>query len=126
MGRYYDGDIEGKFWFAVQSSSDADFFGVEGYTPSELHYDFDKEENIDDVKEGIEKCKEALGNYKEKFDDIFNTQNRGYNFETLAEELKITDEEVKGLLKWYARLELGEKILNCLEQNGSCSFVAEC
>ena len=25
MGRYYQGDIEGKFWFAVQSSNDADF-----------------------------------------------------------------------------------------------------
>jgi hypothetical protein len=30
MGRYYHGDIEGKFWFAVQSSNDADFFGCEG------------------------------------------------------------------------------------------------
>jgi hypothetical protein len=29
MGRHYYGDIEGKFWFAVQSSYDADFFGVE-------------------------------------------------------------------------------------------------
>ena len=28
MGRYYTGDIEGKFWFAVQSSDDADFFGL--------------------------------------------------------------------------------------------------
>jgi hypothetical protein len=27
MGRYYNGDIEGKFWVAVQSSDDADFFG---------------------------------------------------------------------------------------------------
>ena len=30
MGRYYHGDIDGKFWVAVQSSTDADFFGVEG------------------------------------------------------------------------------------------------
>ena len=30
MGRYYNGDIEGKFWFAVQSSDDADFFGQQG------------------------------------------------------------------------------------------------
>jgi hypothetical protein len=28
MGRYYHGDIEGKFMFGVQSSDDADFFGV--------------------------------------------------------------------------------------------------
>ena len=30
MGRYYNGDIEGKFLFAVQSSNDADFFGQRG------------------------------------------------------------------------------------------------
>ena len=29
MGRYYHGDIQGKFWFGVQSSSDASHFGVE-------------------------------------------------------------------------------------------------
>jgi hypothetical protein len=27
MGRYYSGDIQGKFWFAVQSSDDASAFG---------------------------------------------------------------------------------------------------
>ena len=27
MGRYYDGDIEGKFWFGIQDTSDGDFFG---------------------------------------------------------------------------------------------------
>ena len=31
MGRYYNGDIEGKFWFGVQASNDADFFGSEGH-----------------------------------------------------------------------------------------------
>ena len=29
MGRYYSGDIEGKFWFGVQSSTDGEFFGAE-------------------------------------------------------------------------------------------------
>ena len=27
MGRFYSGDIEGKFWFAVQDSVDAQHFG---------------------------------------------------------------------------------------------------
>lgn len=31
MGRYYWGDIEGKFGFAVQSSNDADHFGYTGH-----------------------------------------------------------------------------------------------
>ena len=38
MGRYYEGDIEGKFWFAVQESNDADFFGVTGEQPNYLTY----------------------------------------------------------------------------------------
>ena len=41
MGRYYSGDIEGKFWFAIQSSDDADYFGVEGVS-NYLGYYFDK------------------------------------------------------------------------------------
>ena len=29
MGRFYSGQISGKFWFGVQSSTDASYFGVE-------------------------------------------------------------------------------------------------
>jgi hypothetical protein len=29
MGRYYSGQIAGKFWFGVQSSNDASYFGIE-------------------------------------------------------------------------------------------------
>ena len=45
MGRYYSGDIEGKFAFAVQSSNDADFFGVTGEQTGEqtgLYYCYSK------------------------------------------------------------------------------------
>jgi len=35
MGRYYYGDIEGKFAFAIQSSYDPEFFG---FNPIEIHY----------------------------------------------------------------------------------------
>ena len=41
MGRYYTGDIEGKFCFAVQSSYAADRFGFEG-TPSYINYHFNE------------------------------------------------------------------------------------
>jgi hypothetical protein len=30
MGRYYTGDICGKFWFGIQNSDDADHFGCKG------------------------------------------------------------------------------------------------
>ena len=51
MGRYYQGDIEGKFWFGVQSSDDANNFGGseievqdEDGEVMELEYFFNKED----------------------------------------------------------------------------------
>lgn len=125
MGRYYSGDIEGKFWFAVQSSDDADFFGVTGYQPEHLEYEFE-EENIDDVKKGIARCYDKLGLKKEALDLFFEKHN-GYNNEMLVEEkIVATKEEAQELLRWYARLELGEKILASIKTNGHCYFDAEC
>jgi len=123
MGRYYSGDIDGKFWFAVQSSDDADFFGVVGETPDYLNYYFD-EDNLEDVKIGIEKCKSELGEYKEKIDEYFKDRG-GYNNDDMAKELSVSTKEVKRLLVWYARLELGQKIFKCIEKIGSCCFDAE-
>jgi hypothetical protein len=124
MGRYYSGDIEGKFWFAVQSSDDADFFGVCGEQPNELYYYFDKD-NLPEIKKGIKQCLEELGEYKERL-DIFFGGNEGYNDEMIAKELKISKAKAGELLEWYARLELGEKILKQVKKAGYCEFVAEC
>ena len=52
MGRYYSGDIEGKFWFALQSSDAADRFGVVGTQPNVLNYYFD-ESDLEAVEEEI-------------------------------------------------------------------------
>jgi hypothetical protein len=119
MGRYYNGDIEGKFWFGVQSSDDADFFGVSG-AQSYLDYFYDKDD-LPEVNLGINKCLEKLGENKEKLDKFFD-EHDSYNDEMLEEE---GFENVSELLRWYARLLLGEKIRNCLVENGTCSFNAE-
>ena len=60
MGRYYQGDIEGKFWFAVQSSADPEFF-----SPS--HIDELSEEDCGMIlwefeKEDLQTSKKAFGN----------------------------------------------------------------
>lgn len=123
MGRYYNGDIEGKFWFGVQSSCDAEFFGVQGCEPSFIDYYFD-EDNLADVKSGVKKCKLALGKYKKKLDEFFKDK-AGYNEAMLVQEFGISKAKVSDILEWYARLELGEKILSCLEETGECSFEAE-
>lgn len=118
MGRYYSGDIEGKFWFGVQSSDDADFFGREGIEPDYLYYYFSKDD-LESVKSGIRKCKEALKGNKRKIDKFFKNNN-GYNDDMLIK----AGIEPK-LIEWYARLELGEKIYKCIKKNGSCEFDAE-
>ena len=125
MGRYYNGDIEGKFWFAIQSSDDADFFGVQGCPPNNyLQYNFD-EDNLSDVKKGLDECLEELGKNKKILDDFFEEKN-SYNDAMLVKPLGLNNEdEVKPILKWYARYELGKQIYDCIEENGICNFEAE-
>jgi len=130
MGRYYHGDIDGKFWFGVQGSDDADFFGVEGQRPEMLEYYFD-EDNKKDVHKGILECDRKLSKYKKHLDEFFDSRE-SYNNQTLAEFLNEkekphnhSEDEVRYYLEWYARLNLGKKIYNCIIDNGQCSFEAE-
>jgi len=123
MGRYYNGDIEGKFMFGVQSSNDADFFGDIG-EPNVLCYHFDKEDSLESIKKGINECKKNLGDWREKIDKFFK-DNEGYNDEMLKSQIGLDRKKNKEVLEWYARIELGEQILKCVEKNGSCTFEAE-
>ena len=58
MGRYYEGDIDGKFWFAVQSSDDGEFFGAEEQESNWIDYYVDRE--TFEETNGIKKCKKEL------------------------------------------------------------------
>jgi hypothetical protein len=128
MGRYYDGDIEGKFWFGVQSSDDAEFFGAKARDPMYVEYGV---EDIAEVEEGLEQCKKVLGENKQKLDDFFDSLEHGYNDEMIIDwymkkyKKLINDEVVKNMLEWYARLDLGEKIKKCMVDKGFCEFRAE-
>lgn len=119
MGRYYDGDIEGKFWFGIQPSNAPERFGAIGY----LHYSF-SEEDIPTVEEELNSIKQELGEYKEKLDKFFE-KNSSYNYKMLV-DAGFPGDKIGHLLEEYADLLLGEKILNCLKQTGQCSFDCEC
>ena len=43
----------------------------------------------------------------------------------IEKQIGLKTENVKEVLKWYARLELGEQILNHVEKNDDCHFTAE-
>lgn len=126
MGRYYSGDIEGKFWFGVQSSEDPEFFGAVGSQPNYIDYYIDDSKR---VEEGIKDCLYALGEDKQILDDFFNANN-GYNEEMIIDHYKelgktITTKKINELLVWYARLGLGEQIYQCVKENGQCNLQAE-
>ena len=118
MGRYYQGDIEGKFWFALQSSDAASRFGGEEFYPQFIEYYFG-EEHLDAVNEEINNIQESLGDKIKVIEDFFKI-NQTYNDESL-EAIGITQD----ILKDYADLGMGIKIRDCIEGSGSCAFQAE-
>ena len=123
MGRHYHGDINGKFQFAIQSSGDADFFGVKGYQPEHFFYNFEKDD-LKNVNQGIEDCKKELGDYGRKMDKLLKN-NDYFNREELQDFLKVDENKMRDLLKWNARLHLGNEIKSCIEKKGRCNFEAE-
>jgi hypothetical protein len=129
MGRYYNGDIEGKFWFAVQNSDAADRFGVVGSTPNYLYYYFE-ENDLVSVQSELIRIEEVLGENKARFDEFFKKHN-GYNDEILLSYfyttygVQLDFVEYRFLLSEYADYLLGVQIRDSIAQNGSCELEAE-
>ena len=131
MGRYYSGDIEGKFWFAVQDSDDASFFG--GADEDELdeetgdvigiHFNF-FEGDKEDIKAGIQECEDQLGSWLPKLDEFFE-KAISYNYQILAKAIGADESDAREMVVWYARLGLGKQILESVEKIGQCCFSAE-
>lgn len=108
MGRYYDGDINGKFWFAIQPSNVGDRFNQYESNANITTYSIDREE-YDDIKDTLRKIK-ANANY-EVITEFFN-DNNGYNDKTLN-DAGITKEQ----LSEYADYEFGKKIIDFFDNN---------
>jgi len=108
MGRYYSGDIEGKFWFGVQPSDAASRFGGSAGEPNYICYNFDEEDfDLEELQSLLDKV----------------------NIETSSELTLESDPEelyqLKGNKSDIADLELGLKIYQCIIEHASCSFEAE-
>jgi hypothetical protein len=116
MGRYYDGDIYGKFWFGLQSSAAADRFGCEG-TATHLEYYFDEEE-LPKIESEIKSIEDAID--EKKIESYLYGDEGRYTKETL-EQNGITETQ----LGEYADLLLGRKIRDYVKENGECQFSAE-
>ena len=123
MGRYYSGDIEGKFWFGIQSSDSADRFGVIGNEPQYLEYWF-QEDDLPKVQEELERIHKQFGEDFKRIDAFFFGR-KSYTDKELAEYLGTAEPFARQLLQEYADYELGKKIEKSIIDNGECSFEAE-
>ena len=119
MGRYYNGDIEGKFWFGLQSSDAATRFSADAECEqSYISYYFD-EENLEEVQDELKSIEDSLGDNLQKIEDFFSGKD-SYRDEELR-EIGITDR----ILSEYADYLLGKKIEKCIIEQGQCQFEAE-
>lgn len=127
MGRYYNGDIEGKFWFGVQSSDDAEHFGAIEQEPAYINYYVD---NLEDVEKGLKEARQKLGVDEQRLNDFFSSID-SYNDEMIIKhykdnyQIEITERDVNNKLTLLARIDLGEKIHKVVKEQGYCSFSAE-
>lgn len=107
MGRYYSGDINGKFWFGVQDSNAADRFGGVQLEPSYIYYNF--------MKDNFE-----LSSLNELLVIVNNRHSKEFTLETDPDELNGISADVD-----LADLQLGLKIYQYLQVEDSCYFEAE-
>ncbi len=131
MGRYYHGDIEGKFWFAVQSSNAPKVFSpdTEEYTEEDFgvltYWGFSKD-TLPDVEKHLGTLTKWMGEYKEKLDTFFKERDfySPYELNNKVAPRK-SEEEFHVLLQWYADHKLGTQIADCIRKNGECNFEGE-
>lgn len=121
MGRYYSGDIEGKFWFGVQPSDVAESFGAveqEKYLVDYVVY----REHLDKTNKRMNELVLKMGDAKQKLDDFFSKKD-SYN-DQILEENGIDFKYIP----MYADWTFGKKILDFFDQNPDedyCEFSAE-
>ena len=119
MGRYFFGDIEGKFWFGLQSSDAATRFSASAECEQRhIEYYFD-EENLQEVQDELKVIEDSLGENLQKIEDFFSGKE-SYRDEQLI-EIGITN----NMLGDYADYKLGKKIEKCIIEQGECRFEAE-
>ena len=122
MGRYYSGDIEGKFMFAVQSSDAPTRFGAEEQESGYIDY-WVPPSAIDEIRNELDSITSLCGDQIERVQNMFDNE-MGYNDDTMK-KYGVT----KQGLSEYADYRLGKQILEFLEDERNegygCSIQAE-
>jgi len=118
MGRYYSGDIEGKFMVGQKVDCLVRFGGY--FTvPTFVDYTFLKED-LEILEEEIMHSVRALGPKKKIIAD-YQIENDGrWNFEELAKK-GVSHADVLA----FFDLDMAFKVRDCVQKTGKCEFRAE-
>ena len=126
MGRFYSGDIEGKFWFGVQDSDDVEnLVTIKGNTDyswhvcncvAEIDEDYcrqcyeTKEDHIDAAIEEEEYDNSCL--YYEECSHGYSL-DKGTHYEELLANMENLKKEIpEGVVKFFENIEQNDKILD--------------
>lgn len=120
MGRYYYGDIEGKFAVCVQSSYAPERFGAKE-DQSVISWFVN---DLNDIMFGIKDCLRKLKGYRKKIDKYFENRNY-YSDEKMSKELGVSEEKLRSMLTDYFDLKLGIQMYKCVKEQGDCCFEGE-
>ena len=118
MGRYYNGDVNGKFMFAVQSSNAHERFGAEEMETGYINYEICRDKYDDIVKELDSIDSDSIERVNKMFDE-----NKSYNDET-QQKYNVSEKD----LSEYADYRLGKEIKEYFDDNleeYNCYFEAE-
>lgn len=124
MGRYYDGDINGKFWFGLQGSDVGERFGCRERDVNYVTYYID---DLEECQDEIKRIENSLGEWEDFYDKFFE-ENNGWNDEMLneaSEKAGLNPMDARKMLSEYADLKFGRELEECLIENGYCEFNAE-
>ena len=110
MGRYYNGDVNGKFMFAVQGSDAHERFGAVEEQANYINYVVYRHSYADICAELETMDKSSI----EKVDKMFN-QEGGYNDE-IKKKFGVSEED----LSEYADYEIGMQLKQFFDENPEC------
>jgi len=123
MGRYYSGDVEGKFWFGVQPTADLLEFG---YDRSDRHlnvvvpYD-----NLREIAGRLKTLKKAFKKHGRTFEAFIKVLNSGGR--ASQKKRKINPTRWQMMCRDASLIELGEKILTALREKKDDLYIeGEC
>lgn len=110
MGRYYNGDVNGKFMFAVQGSDAHERFGAVEEQANYINYVVYRDSYAEICAELDSIDKQSI----EKVDKMFNEKS-GYNDE-IKKKFGVSEED----LSEYADYEIGMQLKKFFDKNKDC------